>query len=58
MKNVAIRDGRFEDTGSEKQKIGIRIDNGFRSEIIRNNTFHGFECDIKDERIDSKYICI
>jgi len=58
MENVEIKDSRFEDTGSEKQKIGIRIDNGFRSEIIRNNTFHGLECDIKDERIDSKYIGI
>ena len=56
--NVEIRDSRFEDTGSEKQKIGIRIDNGIRSDIIRNNTFHGLECDIKDERIDSKYIGI
>ena len=48
--NVEIRDSRFEDTGSGKQKVGIRIDKGIRSEIIRNNTFHGLEYDIIDER--------
>ncbi|MBT5874463.1 MAG: right-handed parallel beta-helix repeat-containing protein, partial [Candidatus Latescibacteria bacterium] len=49
--DVRILTNRFEDSGNDIQKIGLRIEEGVRRERIENNTFHNMETDIQDERL-------
>ena len=44
--NVEIRDNRIEDSGSERQKVGIMIEREARGTVIEGNTFINMESDV------------
>ena len=44
--DVEIRDNRIEDSGGEKQKVGIAIEREARGTVIEGNTFVNMESDV------------
>ena len=43
---MEIRDNRIEDSGEEKQKVGIVIEREARGTVIEGNTFINMQSDI------------